>query len=185
MARQDRIYDMTYVREQIQILGLAELDRMMSELPKKLNNKLIYGALRRSTRIFVNKARSLISGVSKRHAKAVGTKQVRNSRFPAIWAGHIFKGHPEAFFPHWLEYGVAGVKKKRSPGSTYRPNNPAYLWVAKLAKGQKYREDQRPHPYIRPAWDATGKMVEADFINQLKRNIEATLRRHAKKYGIR
>lgn len=176
---------MTYVRDQIQILGLVELDRMMAQLPQKLNNKMIFGALRRSSRIFINKARSLISGVSKRHAKALGTKQARGSRYPAIWAGHIFKGHPEAFFPHWLEYGVEGVKKKKSPGSKYRPNNPEYLWIAKLAKGRKYREAQRPHPYIRPAWDSTGDKVQADFINQLKRTIEATLRRHAKKYGIR
>jgi len=176
---------MSYVRGDIQVLGLEELDQIMAQLPRKLNNKLIYSALRSSANIFIRRARGLIAGYSQRHAKALGTRKARQTKFPTIWAGHIFTKNPAAFFPHWLEYGTEGIKKKKSPGSTYRPTNPAFAWVGRLARGTKYRDPQKPHPYIRPAWDTTGEQVSRDFTEKLKRTIESTLRRYAKKHGFR
>lgn len=174
---------MSYVRGQIQVLGLQELDMIISKLPNKMSRKLVYSGMTRTIRAFTNRAKGLAPGKIK---MTIGTKRVKKSNQPALWAGYIFKKAEakDVYWAHWVEFGTSGIKKQTGYES---PNpNPFFGGIVKrVPVGQRFQPKQEARPYIRPAWDTTKDNVEKEFIKQMKRAIEAHFRRYERKRGLR
>jgi HK97 gp10 family phage protein len=89
---------------EIKVEGLAELQKMLDQLPAKLEANIMRGGLRAASNIYRDRARSNVpkkSGDLRKSIK-VGTKLRKNAVSATITAGDS-----KAFYAHMVEFGTA------------------------------------------------------------------------------
>jgi HK97 gp10 family phage protein len=156
--------------------GFREAEKMLKELDKVTQKKVVLSVLRKASRPIITSARAKVSGTSKRIAKSIRFSQIRSTK---KLAGSIKPRGKDAWFSHFVEFGTSGIVGK--PGGYKRESdNPAFGWVGKIPRGRKYREDQPAKPYMRPAI-AEKKQETKDLLNKgFTEDINATIKKFKK-----
>lgn len=111
---------------EIRVDGLAEIQKRLSELPKRLETKVVRGALREGANVMKNEAQSLVrvddKGLLKRSIKVVEGRQTKGRRVGpqvSVIAGDRRIG---IYWAHFYEYGTASFyagKRGRSKRAPY------------------------------------------------------------------
>jgi hypothetical protein len=170
------------------IQGFDQAVRALDALPDKFQKRAIMPMLRRSTRPMIRSARSRLlayGSAYKKLAKSIGNITAK-SRNAIIYVGPRIKGKWGAigYIAHWVEYGTSGLKGKSSGTRSWArtEKNVQYgSWVGGIAKGGRYRADQPPKPFMRPAIDAeknnVGKLVTQNFRDHLQTQINRLLKK--------
>lgn len=182
----------------VRIDGLAELQRNLEELPAKIEQNVMRGALRAGATEIADEARRLVpvnSGqlresirVSVRPmpgGRIIATVKA-GGRFKVYTAGKAIKGAPyrtsregggidyhAPFYAHFVEFGTAR--------HWIRPKNRKSLFIAGLLREAVDHPGARAKPFMRPAFD--GKAQAA--LEAMAQYIRNRLPREIKKYGGR
>lgn len=170
-----------------QIEGFVEAQQVLDKLPDKFQKQTINIMLRKSAKIFIDdaKSRCLSHGSSySKLADAIGIIPIRTDN-PVVIAGIRAKGKFKytGYIGAWVEYGVSGIKRKLS--STVRKSGDESFrgWVGKVKKGGRYRDDQPPRPFMRPAADSKSGAVQADVVKQFEEHLYSETEKALARYG--
>jgi len=167
------------------IEGFDQAVKALDKLPDKFQRQAILAILRRSTRPMIRAARSRLLSHGNSYSqlsKAIGNITPK-SKNPIIYVGPRIKGKWKyvGYIAHWVEYGTKGIKK--SSGGTARSENDMEFgsWVSRIPLGGKYREDQPPRPFMRPAIDGEKNNVASEVRKNLAEHLDKSVNRLFKK----
>lgn len=124
----------------VHVKGLRELDRVLQEVPIKLERNVLRGALRAGAGPIRDAARANIHHVSGELAKSlkIGTR----ARGGVVTASV----RTRLFYAPFVEFGTQPHE--------IRPKNRAALAVGGLFLESVQHPGARPHPFLRPAMDS-------------------------------
>lgn len=142
---------------QTDVKGLAELTAFMHRLPDKIQVNIVRGALRAAAAVVRDRARENIrkrDGDVEKGIK-VGSR-VKGGRVMAYVRAKDYRSI-------FLEYGT-------KPHMIYAKKPGAMVLGGKLVT-QVEHPGARPHPFMRPAWDATKDAALAAIVERLRQRI--------------
>jgi len=162
----------------VEIKGLAELDKLLKELPTIIERNVMRAALRRGQETMLNAAKTNLqkngSVVSGELLRSLRISHKRKSEKYGWVRYHLIAGNKKAWYSHIVEYGSGsfyagtGTRSKKQP---YRitAKKKQYLLIA----GGKYVKSvmhpgARPAPFMRPAWDTTNQQSLNDMAEYVK-----------------
>jgi len=166
----------------IQIKGEAEARAMLKLLPDKMKKKVVMSIFRKSTVPLIREARANIKAYSPSLASSIGNMRGKG-KDPLMMVAPRVKGKYKklGWFAHFTEYGTSGIVKK-SGGYKRASDNPDFAkWVGKVKSGSRYRQQQNPRPYMRPAVDAQKGNVAELTRKLMQEELAKTIRRFTKK----
>lgn len=174
---------------QVQITGLAELDKLLKDLPTKIEKNIIRGALRAGQKVMLDAARSNLdkSGSVKTGElrKSIRIRfQKKSEKFGWI-RSYLIAGNKKAWYAHFIEFGTASYysgnlnNSKKQPYEI-KPKNRKSLFFAGLARQTIVHPGIRPRPFMRPAFDAYNKQS----LDSMAEYIRTRLPKEIKKAGL-
>lgn len=138
----------------VQIKGLAELQRALDELPAKIEKNIMRGALRAGAKVIRDEAIVLAPKLSERMANSIrhGTKMSGSQVQAYVRAGkHRANDYDHGYYARFVEFGTKAHIIRARRGKALA------IGVSKVD-----HPGSRPHPFIRPALDNKGQAaVEA------------------------
>lgn len=173
----------------VQIDGLAELDKLLKDLPVKIERNVIRGALRAGQKQMLEAARANLdrngSVKTGELRRSIRVRFQRKSEKYGWVRSYLVAGNKKAWYAHLVEYGTGSFysgnlnNSKRQPYEI-RPKNRKSLFFAGLAREQIIHPGAKPKPFMRPAFDATHQQS----INSMAEYIRTRLPKELKKAGI-
>lgn len=150
----------------VQVRGLAELQRALDTLPAKIEANIMRGAVRAGTQVLAEAARANVPVRSGRLAESVRVGSVRIDKRTGRVVGVVRAGKlvgskgkakdkfADVFYAHMVEYGTAAHIIKAPPG--------AKLNVRGIFLSSVEHPGAKKRPFMRPALDTHGRAaVEA------------------------
>lgn len=159
---------------EINIQGLADLNKQLQELPAKIEANVLRGGLRAGAKVIEAEAKRLVpvgpprvtrtknGDVTLRKGGALrnSIRVSMRSRLKAGWLNvNIKAGDKDAWYAHLVEFGTAR--------HWIKPKNRKSLFFAGLAKELVDHPGAKPKPFMRPAFDAKHRAAldaMADYI---------------------
>jgi len=173
----------------VEIKGLAELDKLLKDLPAKIEGNVMRGALRAGQKTMGDAAKANLqrNGSVKTGAlqKSVRIRFQRKSEKFGWIRSYLIAGNKEAWYAHLIEYGTGsfyagnGSKSKKAPYDI-KPKNKKSLFFAGLARQVVTHPGIQPKPFMRPAFDASNQQS----IEAIANYIRIRLPKEIKKAGI-
>lgn len=126
----------------LKIDGLADLQRMLDELPAKVEANIMRGAIRAGAKVIEDRAKELapVKSGALRDSIKVSTRSKRGQVSATIRAGG-----GKAFYAKWVEFGTAQ--------HFIKPKNRKSLFFAGMAKEVVDHPGATQKPFMRPALD--------------------------------
>jgi HK97 gp10 family phage protein len=159
-----------------EIEGYKEAKKLLKELDKVTQKKVVLSVLRKASRPIITSAKSKIASKSKTIAKSIRFRQIRSTK---KISGSIKPGGKDAWYPHFIEFGTSGIVKK-SGGYKRESDNPAFSWVGRLGKGVRFRQDQQAVPFMRPAIAENKGQTKALLQKGFTEDIDKTIKKFKK-----
>lgn len=145
--------------ELIHVTGMRELQEFLNTLPLKIQRNVMRGALRAGAKVIMQQAKAMApvaapGGNAKRKGGYAGalrdsirikTGSKRGSVTATITAGGNKKA--DVYYAQWVEFGTAAHRIKAKKGGVLSFAGGAYEHVN--------HPGARPHPFMRPAMDAS------------------------------
>jgi len=155
----------------VEIQGFKEASQVLDTLPDKIQATVLRSIFRKAARPLINDAKSRLLGHDPnlgRLADAIGVISV-STNDPVVVVGVRAKGKYKdiGYIGHWIEYGVSGIKKGYSRNLTREGDDSYRIWVSSVKKGERYRKDIPPKPYMRPAIDSQRSGIASDVRDKL------------------
>jgi hypothetical protein len=177
------------MRASFQIEGFDEARKVLDVLPDKIQVQTIRKIFRKAAMPIIKDARSRVISYNpklKKLADAIGFIPVRTND-PILLAGIRAKGayKDKGYIGHWVEYGVSGIKKKTSRTLTREGDESFRFFVARIKKGERYRGDIAPQPFMRPAIDSKSNEVKKIVAVEMENHIHAETEKALRRYNVR
>lgn len=133
---------------ELHVSGLSELDKLLKELPARIEGNIMRGAMRAGAKVFADRAKQMVPVKSGqlRDSIKVSTRSKRGRVSATVRAGG-----KKAFYAHMVEFGTAR--------HFIKPRKRKSLFFAGLAREVVDHPGASPKPFMRPALD--GGQVEA------------------------
>ena len=140
-----------------QIDGLADLQKLLDQLPVKIEKKILRGALRAGQKVVLEQAKAHIHNVSGELAGSlrISTKAGKNGKISA----RVVAGNKTAFYAHMVEFGT--VKHQ------IKPKSRKSMVIAGMMREVVNHPGARKKPFMRPAADAAAQ-ESSEAMNALK-----------------
>jgi HK97 gp10 family phage protein len=143
---------------ELHVSGLSELDKLLKELPAKVERNILRGAMRAGAKVFESRAKELvpIKSGQLRDSIKVSTRSKRGRVSATVRAGG-----KKAFYAHMVEFGTAR--------HFIKPRKRKSLFFAGLAREVVDHPGSAPRPFMRPALDggqAEAVNAAADYIRK-------------------
>lgn len=143
---------------ELHVSGLFELDKLLKELPAKIEGNIMRGAMRAGAKVFADRAKELVPVKSGqlRDSIKVSTRSKRGRVSATVRAGG-----KKAFYAHMVEFGTAR--------HFIKPRKRKSLFFAGLAREVIDHPGASPKPFMRPALDggqAEAVNAAADYIRK-------------------
>lgn len=143
---------------ELHVSGLSELDKLLKELPAKVERNILRGAMRAGAKVFEGRAKQLVPVKSGqlRDSIKVSTRSKRGRVSATVRAGG-----KKAFYAHMVEFGTAR--------HFIKPRKRKSLFFAGLAREVVDHPGSAPKPFMRPALDNSQREAvnaAADYIRK-------------------
>lgn len=143
---------------ELNVKGLAELNKLLKELPAKVEGNILRGAMRAGAKVFEDRAKQMVPVKSGqlRDSIKVSTRSKRGRVSATVTAGG-----KKAFYAHMVEFGTVR--------HFIKPKNRKSLFFAGMAKEVVDHPGASPKPFMRPALDggqAEAVNAAADYIRK-------------------
>lgn len=158
---------------EVRIEGLAELHKLMQELPAKLEANVLRGGMRAGAKVIEAEARRLAPvGTGKAAGEmrdSVRTSvRSRNGKVEAT----VKAGGKKAWYARLVEFGTAA--------HLIRPKNRKSLFFAGLAREQVNHPGAKKKPFMRPALDAKAQQAMQTLADYLRNRLPKEFRKLGK-----
>ena len=165
--------------------GFAEAIELLKHLPESVQRTVMLKTMRICTKPVITAAKGNISGYSKSLARSIGNITGRSKKYPTIYVGPRAKGayKDDGWYGHFVEFGVSGIIGKKKKGGFKRKsdNEDFAKYVGSRKGGERYRKDQPPRPFMRPAIDQNKDQVASN----LKTEVSELIKKHIERYNKR
>lgn len=131
----------------VTIKGLAELQKMLDQLPANLEQNVLRSALRAGANVIKAEAQQQLAahGNVKTGVLSKGLKVGTRAKGGKVTATVTAKGK-HGYIAHWIEFGTAAHE--------IRPKGAKSLFLAGAFKTIVHHPGIRPQPFMRPALDS-------------------------------
>jgi hypothetical protein len=177
--------------DNIKVAGFKEARKMLDQLSEKFQYQAIMPVFRKAIKPVVQTGRqNLLQHGSqyRKLAKSIGVWRGKSRKSPNLFAGPRVKGKWShvGYIAHWVEYGTTGVKKdKGTRKASYAGYNPEYAKrIGKLKQGDRFRRDEPPRPFMRPAIDSEKSTVERLVEKGLQTELNNLVKKQLKKMKL-
>ena len=177
------------------ITGLAELQKMLSDLPAKLEQNVYRGALRAGGKVISEEAKRLVHSVSGELAESIRVS-VRVDRKNGKVVAKIRAGNPAAYYAHMVERGTARhwiratvrperlTRRGRKMISINTLNKMAKRGSLKIGNVYVGAEIIHPgatrKPFMRPALDTKWRESVSVFADYVRSRLEKEVKKNAR-----
>jgi HK97 gp10 family phage protein len=161
----------------LNISGLAELDALLKQLPGKIEQNIMRGALRAGQKVIMGEAKTRVPVDQGDLRDSIRIQyRARSKKFGWVRM-HLVAGSRKAFTANWVEFGTAGhytgtgrtvgkpylIKAKDGKGQELKNNlKRKALRIGATMVGQVIHPGIKPQPFMRPAFDrANGAAIDA------------------------
>lgn len=166
--------------DEVYIGGLAELQKAMQELPAKIEQNMLRGAMRAGGKVIVEEAKTLapVDDGDLKNSIRISTKS-RNG----IVKAEVKAGDKKAYYAHMIEFGTASYY-----AGTGRTVGKPYKIVSKKAKSLLFggffvegvtHPGIRPQPFMRQAFDSSFDRATRAFAAYLENRMPKELAKNA------
>ena len=144
----------------IAIPGLAELQKLLDELPAKIEKNIVRGALRAAAKVVSEEAKSLcpVGSGALRDSIHISVRY-RNGKVQA----NISAGNKTAFYAHMVEFGTAR--------HLIKPKNRKSLFLAGVFKELVDHPGAKKQPFMRPAIDGKANAAVSTFADNVRNRL--------------
>ncbi len=170
--------------------GSSEAVELMKKLRDNDQKKVIVRVQRKAARPVVRAAKSNVSAHSntvQRSVKAFLPRGARNRANPILFVGPRRSNNPDAdpWYAHIVEGGAKG-KGRFAKGGSYgarsegarAKKNEIFRFMNRSREGiQKYRADQQPRPFMKPAVDQNMQKVQQIMITDMSQHIASEIKK--------
>jgi len=166
---------------------LKRFQRWIGSLEEKEQKKIWLSTLTKSGTIIRTAARAKIRPISKSIAKSIIVikgRKGKSAKYPTVYIGPNLR-KDDAWKAKFWEYGVSGIKKKSRRVQDKNYDQEFASKVANVKKGQRYRVDIIPRPFMRPAIDQTDGQVRSSITTNTYKAYLQWLKRKAKRQGLK
>ena len=126
----------------IKIEGLEALYKQLQELPAKIEQNVMRGALRAGQKTFLERARA---GVPVKSGDLRNSLRIKTSSRRGHVTATLIAGDKKAFYAHMVERGTAA--------HFIKPKKRKSLFFAGLAREVVHHPGAQKKPFMRPAFD--------------------------------
>lgn len=145
---------------EVKITGGADLQKMLNELPAKIEGRILRGAVRAGAKVIEEKAKELVpvrTGKLKDSIK-VSTRSRRGQISATVRAGDR-----KSYYAQWVEFGTAKhfIKPKESKS----------LFFAGMAKEVVNHPGASAKPFMRPALDSSQEQAVRAFADYVQKRL--------------
>ncbi len=144
----------------VKVKGLADLNKFLQQLPAKVEQSVLRGALRAGANVVMAEAKANVPVDSGQLRD--GLKVSTNSRRGRVTAKVKATGK-HAFIAPWLEYGTAAHKITAKKGK-------GLFFGGLFVKGVQH-PGSRPKPFMRPALDGRAQDAVVAAAQYMKRRL--------------
>lgn len=166
----------------LQIKGLTELQKVLDELPAKIEANVLRAGMRVGAKVIEAEAKRLVpvsqpsGGNRKGYGAQMGalrdsirvSMRSRNGQIQA----RIRAGNKVAWYAHLVEFGTAR--------HTIKPKNRKSLLFAHLARELVDHPGARPKPFMRPAFDAKAQAAIEAMAEYMKQRLPREVKKFLK-----
>lgn len=171
----------------IDIKGLADLERVLQQLPAEIEGKVVRGGLLAGQKVIAQAARD---NLDNEHAvktgelrKSVRVRFKRKSQKFGWLRYEVVAGSKKAWYAHLLEFGTASfyTGKGKSVGKPYeiKPKNRKSLFVAGMFKEQVTHPGIKPRAFMRTAFDTKSKEAVEAMAEYIKKRLPREVKKVA------
>jgi HK97 gp10 family phage protein len=155
--------------QSISISGLADLQKMLDELPAKIEANIMRGALRQGANVYRDRARAAAPvGKTGKLKKSIKVKtNVKKGKA----VSQVVAGGGDAFYAKFVEFGTASFYEGsgKTVGGPYKmsPKNKKAIKFGEVFSSTAVHEGVRPTGFMRKAFDGgTTEVIDqvADYI---------------------
>jgi len=151
---------------ELHVSGLSELDKLLKELPAKVERNIMRGAMRAGAKVFADRAKQM---VPVRSGQLRGSIKVSTRSKRGRVSATVRAGGKKAFYAHMVEFGTAR--------HFIKPRKRKSLFFAGLAREVVDHPGSTPKPFMRPALDGG----QAEAVNAVADYIRKRLAKEAAK----
>lgn len=159
---------------EIKIEGLAELHKLLQELPAKIEANALRGGMRAGAKVIEAEAKRLApvgrdpeTAGDMRDSIRVSVRS-RNGKVEAT----IKAGGKKAWYAHLVEFGTAA--------HLIRPKNRKSLFFASLAREQVNHPGAKKRPFMRPALDSKAQQSVQTLADYIRNRLPKEFRKLGK-----
>lgn len=158
---------------EVRIEGLADLHKLMQELPAKIESNALRGGLRAAAKVIEAEAKRLapvgtVNGSGDLRASVRASVRSRNGKVEAT----VKAGSKKAWYARLVEFGTAA--------HLIRPKNRKSLFFAGLAREQVNHPGAKKKPFMRPALDAKAQQAVQTLADYLRNRLPKEFRKLGK-----
>lgn len=173
----------------VKVEGFEEAVKALDVLPDKFQKRALMPIFRKAIRPMLSAARTNLSAYGSSYnplKKSIGTWNGKSRTSPVIFAGPRVKGkwRDVGYIANWVEYGTSGIKSKNAGTRSWEktPENEKFaVRVGQVQRGERFRNDEQPRPFMRPAIDATQNTVNNLAIKLMREELNKQIARQIKK----
>jgi len=136
----------------VKIEGLAELDKILKQLPAKIEGKIVRGGLNAASRVIRDAAKSKAPVDDGDLRKSIRVSSKIDRRRGKI-TSKVTAGNKEVFYAHFIEYGTASYYTGTGDSVRTSYNIKGPLKTSFGVFESVKHPGIRPQPFMRPAFD--------------------------------
>jgi HK97 gp10 family phage protein len=160
---------------EIEVHGLAELQKVLDGLPAKIEGKLMRGALRAGQKVMLDKARQEAPVDDSDLKKSLRISFRRRSQKFGWVRMHLVAGDKKAWYAHLIEFGTASyyTGTGRTVGRPYeiKPKTKKSLFFGGVARDKVTHPGIKPNSFMRRTFDTTQKQSLQTMADYLRRRL--------------
>ena len=155
----------------IEVKGLSDLQKLLDELPARIEANVVRGGLRAAAKVIRDEARRLCpvgENLPKGHKSGALRDSIRvsmSSKHGAITASIKAGGKNNVYYAHMVEYGTAH--------HLIKPRNRKSLFIAGLFKEVIDHPGAQKKPFMRPALDSKVDEAIRTFAEYVRNRLDA------------
>lgn len=159
---------------EIQVKGLAELHKVLQNLPEQLEKKVLRNALRAGANEFKKAAQAQVPVKSGALRKSIRVKtSARKGRYRL--KATVTAGNAEAWYSHLIEFGTGAyyTGSGKSVGKEYeiKPAKGKALFFLGMARDAVVHPGIQPQPFMRPAFDSGSEAAINAFAESVRKRL--------------
>jgi HK97 gp10 family phage protein len=167
------------------IQGLAELDRLLKQLPTRIEANVLRGALRAGQKAISDRAKqNLVTNGSVDTGALRDSLRVRFARKSAKFGwlrSNLIAGNKDAWYAHLVEFGSGSFytgsgESVRGPYEI-KPKNRKSLLIAGIMRETVTHPGAKPKPFMRPAVDSGVAEATDAFAEYVRKRVPRELER--------